>query len=33
MTITVIALSTVIGLILGLVDVGLFQAFKAITGK
>jgi preprotein translocase SecE subunit len=33
MTITVIALSTVVGLILGLVDVGLFQLFKVVTGK
>ena len=33
MTITVIALSTVIGLILGLVDAGLFQIFKIVTGK
>jgi preprotein translocase SecE subunit len=33
MTIVVILLSTVIGLILGLLDQGLLQAFKAITGK
>jgi len=33
MTIVVILLSTIIGLILGLVDQGLLQAFKAITGK
>jgi preprotein translocase SecE subunit len=33
MTITVIALSTVIGLILGLVDAGLFQLFRLVTGK
>ena len=33
MTIVVIVLSTVIGLILGGVDLGLLQAFKAITGK
>ncbi len=33
MTVVVIVLSTVIGLILGLVDQGLLQAFKLITGK
>jgi len=33
MTLIVILLSTIIGLILGLVDQGLLQAFKAITGK
>jgi len=33
MTVVVILLSTVIGLILGLLDQGLLQAFKAITGK
>jgi len=33
MTLIVIALSTVVGLILGLVDAGLFQLFKLITGK
>jgi len=33
MTIVVIVLSTIIGLILGLLDLGLLQAFKAITGK
>jgi preprotein translocase SecE subunit len=33
MTITVIALSTVIGLVLGLFDAGLFQLFKIVTGK
>jgi preprotein translocase SecE subunit len=33
MTIIVIILSTIIGLILGLLDQGLLQAFKLITGK
>lgn len=33
MTIAVIILSLVVGLILGLVDAGLFQLFKLITGK
>jgi preprotein translocase subunit SecE len=33
MTIVVIVLSTVIGLILGLTDFGLFQLFRLITGK
>ncbi len=33
MTIAVIALSLVVGIILGLVDAGLFQLFKLITGK
>ncbi len=33
MTLVVILVSAVIGLILGLVDQGLLQAFKAITGK
>lgn len=33
MTLVVIALSTVVGLVLGLVDVGLFQLFRLITGK
>jgi preprotein translocase SecE subunit len=33
MTLVVILLSTVVGLILGLLDQGLLQAFKAITGK
>ena len=33
MTLIVIALSTVVGVILGLVDAGLFQLFKLITGK
>ncbi|HEU5380913.1 MAG TPA: preprotein translocase subunit SecE [Ktedonobacteraceae bacterium] len=33
MTITVVALSTVVGLVLGLVDAGLFQLFRLITGK
>ena len=33
MTFVVIILSTIIGLILGLLDQGLLQAFKAITGK
>jgi preprotein translocase SecE subunit len=33
MTITVIALSTAVGLVLGLVDAGLFQIFRLITGK
>jgi preprotein translocase SecE subunit len=33
MTLVVIALSTVIGLVLGLVDAGLFQLFKLVTGK
>jgi preprotein translocase SecE subunit len=33
MTIVVIVLSTVIGLILGIVDQGLFQLFRLITGK
>ena len=33
MTVVVIALSTVIGLILGLVDAGLFQIFRIVTGK
>jgi preprotein translocase subunit SecE len=33
MTVIVIVLSTAIGLLLGLVDAGLFQLFKLITGK
>ena len=33
MTVVVIVLSTIIGLILGLLDQGLLQAFKLITGK
>jgi preprotein translocase subunit SecE len=33
MTLVVIILSTIIGLILSLLDQGLLQAFKAITGK
>ena len=33
MTIIVIVLSTAVGLLLGLVDAGLFQLFKLITGK
>ncbi|HEY0757588.1 MAG TPA: preprotein translocase subunit SecE [Ktedonobacteraceae bacterium] len=33
MTIIVILLSSIIGLLLGLLDQGLLQAFKAITGK
>jgi preprotein translocase SecE subunit len=33
MTLIVIALSTAIGLLLGLVDTGLFQLFRLITGK
>ena len=33
MTLIVIILSTIIGLILGLLDQGLLQAFKLITGK
>jgi len=33
MTITVIALSAIIGVVLGLVDTGLFQLFKLVTGK
>jgi len=33
MTIIVIVLSTIVGLILGLLDQGLLQAFKLITGK
>lgn len=33
MTLIVIALSTVVGIILGLVDAGLFQLFRLITGK
>ncbi len=33
MTLVVIVLSTVIGLILGLTDQGLFQLFKLVTGK
>lgn len=33
MTIAVLALSLVVGLILGLVDAGLFQLFKLVTGK
>lgn len=33
MTIIVILLSTAVGLLLGLVDAGLFQLFKLITGK
>jgi len=33
MTITVILLSTAVGLVLGLVDAGLFQIFRLITGK
>jgi preprotein translocase SecE subunit len=33
MTITVIALSTAVGLVLGLVDAGLFKIFTLITGK
>lgn len=33
MTIMVILLSTAVGLVLGLVDAGLFQLFKLITGK
>ena len=33
MTIAVLVLSLVVGLILGLVDAGLFQLFKLITGK
>lgn len=33
MTIAVLALSLAVGLLLGLVDVGLFQLFKFVTGK
>jgi preprotein translocase SecE subunit len=33
MTAIVIVLSTAVGLLLGLVDAGLFQLFKLITGK
>jgi preprotein translocase subunit SecE len=33
MTLVVIALSTVVGVVLGLVDAGLFQLFRLITGK
>jgi preprotein translocase SecE subunit len=33
MTLVVIALSTIIGLILGLVDAGLFQLFRLVSGK
>ena len=33
MTLVVIALSTVVGLVLGLVDAGLFQLFRLVTGK
>lgn len=33
MTVIVIVLSTLVGLLLGLVDLGLFQLFKLITGK
>jgi preprotein translocase SecE subunit len=33
MTIAVILLSLVVGLVLGLVDAGLFQLFQLITGK
>lgn len=33
MTIAVLVLSLVVGLILGLVDAGLFQLFKLVTGK
>lgn len=33
MTLVVIALSTAVGLVLGLVDLGLFQLFRLITGK
>ena len=33
MTITVIILSAIIGLVLGLVDLGLFQLFRLVTGK
>lgn len=33
MTLVVIALSTVVGLVLGLVDLGLFQLFRLVTGK
>jgi preprotein translocase SecE subunit len=33
MTLVVILVSTAVGLVLGLVDQGLLQAFKAITGK
>lgn len=33
MTIVVIVLSTVIGVVLGVVDQGLFQLFRIVTGK
>ena len=33
MTLVVIALSTIVGLVLGLVDAGLFQLFRLVTGK